>query len=55
MFDDINTIRAWLGHVSLATTNVYSLGSRISPIILMIVFRRCSAGCLDLGWEESWL
>jgi integrase/recombinase XerD len=21
---DINTIRAWLGHVSLATTNVYA-------------------------------
>jgi integrase/recombinase XerD len=21
---DINTIRAWLGHVSLATTNIYA-------------------------------
>ena len=24
MFDDINMIRAWLGHVSPATTNAYA-------------------------------
>ena len=49
---DINTVRAWLGHVSISTTNIYAeidLTTKASAVAL------CEVGQPQLGrsWKED--
>ena len=52
MFDDINTIRAWLGHVSLATTNAYA---EVDLEMKAKALAGCEVGGLSSGtpWREN--
>jgi hypothetical protein len=46
---DVNTIRAWLGHVSLATTNVYA---EVDLEMKAKALAGCEVG--DPGPGKSW-
>ena len=43
---DVNTIRAWLGHVSLATTNTYAE-------VYVVTKARALANCEVVGEDEK--
>ena len=49
---DLNTIRAWLGHVSLATTNVYA---EVDLEMKAKALAGCEVGtpCPDKPWRED--
>jgi integrase/recombinase XerD len=48
---DINTIRAWLGRVSLQTTNVYAeIGLETKPVAK---YEAAGASATHLHWLES--
>lgn len=50
---DINTIRAWLGHVSLNTTNIYAeidLEMKTKALAHCEIF---SPAQLDLNWHDN--
>ena len=49
---DINTIRAWLGHVSLVTTNIYAETDMSTKAKALATCEVCEATSSDKSWKE---
>jgi integrase/recombinase XerD len=50
---DINTVRAWLGHVSLTTTNIYAETDLETKARALAICAPAAEGCVTKPWRQQ--